>query len=96
MNFTSVRKIDDVGRISVPVDIRKYYGFSHDTNLKFISNSTEIIIAKSDSKVKGTKSIDGNGRLLIPKNIRTKFQLNPNTNVLLIPREDGIHLSAVK
>ncbi len=86
MDFTSERDIDDVGRFVLPIDIRKFYGFYEGASVKVISNSSDIIISKTNTNEKHTRKVDRLGRIVIPKKIRTKFDIIGKTNVLVVPR----------
>ncbi len=50
MNFVTIREIDKLGRILLPVDVRKFYGINFGTNVTIKATDKEIIISLSEEK----------------------------------------------
>ena len=43
-----MRKVDDLGRVCIPIDIRKRYNINENTDLQIIDNGNGIIIYPAD------------------------------------------------
>ena len=48
MNSGIIRKIDELGRIVIPIEIRKILNINVGENLEFIVNDNNIIIKKNN------------------------------------------------
>ena len=96
MNFEIKRKIDTVGRIVIPSDLRKYYGISSGDTLVFLSVRDGVQIAKSYLFISENltsnmiATIDTLGRIVIPCAFRTKHGFCPQRNLYITPNETCI------
>ena len=96
MKFELKRKIDAVGRIVIPSDIRKYYGISNGDTVVFLSVRKGVQITKSDLFIseklpKNTiGTIDTLGRIVIPQAFRAKYGFHSQCNLYIIPNETCI------
>lgn len=73
-----VRKLDELGRIVIPKELRKEFNYEHRQSVDISIHETEIVISKSSNKVSGLKrGIDELGRIVVPKEIRSRLQLDP-------------------
>lgn len=50
MNFKIIRKIDALGRIVIPKDVRTSLGIENGTSLEIEVSDNSIILTKSESK----------------------------------------------
>lgn len=78
-------KVDSVGRLVIPKEIRDRYKIDKES-MYFIDNDDSILLKKIDSIVQ----IDSYGRILIPKKLRNKFSICENSSVLLSASENGL------
>lgn len=49
MSFSVTKRIDDLGRIVIPKELRKYYGLDVHDEVELIPTASGILIAKKDS-----------------------------------------------
>ena len=57
MSFSVTKRIDDLGRIVIPKELRKYYGLDVHDEVELIPTVSGILIAKKDSS-KGEAATD--------------------------------------
>ena len=57
MSFSVTKRIDDLGRIVIPKELRKYYGLDVHDEVELIPTASGILIAKKDSS-KGEAATD--------------------------------------
>ncbi len=89
MDFVSIRVIDDLGRIVLPVDVRKFYSLNEGDSVSIKISGSEIFIVKGRAENCKVKVIDKIGRIVIPKTMRKELNI---TKVKIIPSENGIRL----
>ena len=61
MSFSVTKRIDDLGRIVIPKELRKYYGLDVHDEVELIPTASGILIAKKDSS-KGEPATDITGQ----------------------------------
>ena len=61
MSFSVTKRIDDLGRIVIPKELRKYYGLDVHDEVELIPTASGILIAKKDSS-KGEAATDITGQ----------------------------------
>ncbi len=89
MSFVATRKIDQLGRILIPIDIRRYYGMLPGEDVRIALKGEEVIISRAVTETSGIiKKVDRTGRIVIPKSIRKTGK----SRVKIIPCEYEIHL----
>ena len=57
MSFSVTKRIDDLGRIVIPKELRKYYGLDVHDEVELIPAASGILIVKKDSS-KGEAATD--------------------------------------
>ncbi len=92
MAFVITRKIDNLGRMVLPVEIRRYYCLSAGDMISLRVVQNEIILTKETERVRFTKKIDDLGRIVIPKHMRDHFHLQKEDCLAVLPCPDGIHV----
>ncbi len=95
MNFIATREIDDLGRILLPIDMRKFYGIYPGDVITIKYSESEIVISKSEQDTIRSKYVDKQGRILIPKYIRKMFGAEGKITVGIRPQDDGIYLCLI-
>ncbi|MBQ7907123.1 MAG: AbrB/MazE/SpoVT family DNA-binding domain-containing protein [Clostridia bacterium] len=48
--FAFTKKFDNLGRIVIPIEMRKYYGFKKDENVQIIPQKNGILIVSKKKK----------------------------------------------
>ncbi len=91
MKFVSIRKVDELGRLVLPIEIRRFYDLNTGDALSVTSTGFEIVLSK-DEKADTERCMDELGRIVLPKEIRDKFRIKAKDNLAILPCEDGIHL----
>ncbi len=92
MEFVSIRKMDELGRIILPVEIRRLYGIGVGDTLGIEATSYDIILSKECTSAEFTQYVDELGRITLPDEYRAQFNFKHKEELAVIPREDGIHL----
>ena len=97
----TVRKMEDVGRICLPIEYRRALGLSVGEQLEIIPNMDNIIIRKP-IEVDGVMQLEGalrtydnNGRVVIPSEFRKTFKIDENTRLDMYPVGNTIVLKVV-
>lgn len=72
-----VRRMDDLGRIVIPKEIRRSIGIKELDEMEiFIQNNDQIVIRKYvPENIGNVRSIDELGRLVIPMEIRKRLEI---------------------
>ena len=94
MKFELKRKIDNLGRIVIPVDLRTYYGITQGETLIILPVRDGIQIAKSEyfimeelPDIESIVKIDSLGRLIIPSVFRNQYHFNSQDILSIVPHE---------
>ena len=94
MKFELKRKIDNLGRFVIPVDLRTYYGITQGDTLIILPVRDGIQIAKSEyfimeelTDVETIVAIDSLGRLIIPSAFRNQYHFKPQDILSIVPHE---------
>lgn len=96
MKFEMRRKIDELGRIVVPQDIRDYYGIGDGDTVVLIPIKEGIQVVKTEPFLVGqlprsiTATVDGNGRMVVPAFFRNYYRFSPKDTVSFIPSESCV------
>ncbi len=88
MKFVTVKCIDNLGRLLIPSEMRRFYGILPGITVGMTLKDNVIIISKEITKTQTLKKVDKLGRIIIPKNIRARF----NSVVKIVPCDNEIHL----
>ncbi len=84
MNFEIKRKIDVLGRIVIPVELRRYYEIANGDTVVFLAAREGIQVAKADNFIlsetpkNSVAVVDEIGRIIIPIALRKQFKLEAN------------------
>ena len=98
MKFEISKKIDALGRLVIPIDLRNYYGYENREPLVLLSVRNGIQIAKSDLFITeklcrdSIITIDGLGRIVIPRSFRKKHGFMPYNTLRIVPNETCISI----
>ncbi len=91
MQFTVIREIDKLGRILLPVDMRKFYDFAPSSLVSVRIEGEYILITKAEKEAQDTKRVDKIGRIVIPKSVRNVLK-SEKAFVNVMPCEQGVRL----
>ena len=61
MSFSILKAVDGLGRIVIPIELRKHYGIDLHDEVELIPTASGILIAKKDSS-KGEAATDITGQ----------------------------------
>jgi len=92
MTFVIKRKIDELGRLVLPIDHRNHYGITAGDPLLITETGDGILIRKATDYTDEVKIVDELGRVVIPKRIRESFNLEAKSVLAILATEDGILL----
>ena len=93
MKFEIKRKIDDLGRLCIPVAFRDYYGIGSGDRVVLLSVRNGVQIAKAEFFVPeqiprgATVSVDRFGRIVIPCAFRREFVFMSHDTLCIVPNE---------
>lgn len=93
MKFEMKRKIDELGRIVLPIDLRNYYGITSGDKVVLLPVREGIQIAKAEYFIMNQLSkdmavtVDELGRIVIPAMFRNQFHFEPRDVMCLVPNE---------
>lgn len=98
MKFEIKRKIDELGRIVLPIDLRRYYGIENGDTIVLLPVRDGIQVAKADYFILNQLSpemaatIDELGRFVMPSTFRTQYHIEPKDTINIVPHETCILL----
>lgn len=92
MTFVIKRKIDELGRLVLPIDHRNHYGITAGDPLLITETRDGILVRKAVEYTDEVKIVDELGRVVIPKRIRESFNLEAKSVLAILATEDGILL----
>ena len=93
MKFEIKRKIDELGRIVLPIDLRNYYEIGSGDIVVLLPVREGVQIAKADLFILNqlpkdvTVSVDELGRIVIPAVFRKQFGLEAKDTMCIVPHE---------
>lgn len=96
MKFEMKRKIDELGRLVLPIDLRNYYGIASGDTVVLLPVREGIQIAKAEYFIMNelpenvTATVDELGRIVIPSAFRNQFGFVPKDTLCLVPHETCI------
>ena len=99
MKFEIKRKIDNLGRIILPIDLRIYYGITQGDTLVILPVRNGILLSKSNYFIMDEltdamiTTIDVLGRFVVPAVFRNQYQLKPNDILKIVPHETCLLIS---
>ena len=92
MTFVIKRKIDELGRLVLPIDHRNHYGITAGDPLLITETGNGILVRKAPEYTDEVKIVDELGRVVIPKRIREDFNLEAKSVLAILATENGILL----
>ncbi|WP_280769565.1 AbrB/MazE/SpoVT family DNA-binding domain-containing protein [Salipaludibacillus daqingensis] len=82
MDETHTRKVDRVGRIVIPKEIREALDFSnYKLEMEMLPNNKGIKIFKGNQGAKGGKSLDDFGRIVVPSEYREELKWDESKEI---------------
>ena len=93
MKFEMKRKIDELGRIVLPIDMRNYYKIANGDSVVLLPVREGIQIAKADLFILNklprevVVTVDVLGRIVSPSALRKQFGFEPKDTVCILPNE---------
>lgn len=93
MKFEIKRKIDELGRIVLPIDLRNYYEIESGDTVVLLPVRNGVQIAKADLFILNqlpkdvTVSVDELGRIVVPAVFRKQFDLEAKDTMCIVPHE---------
>ena len=93
MKFEIKRKIDELGRIVLPIDMRNYYEIGSGDTVVLLPVREGIQIAKTDLFILNqlpsdiVVTVDELGRIVIPSALRKQFGFEPKDTMCILPNE---------
>ena len=92
MTFVIKRKIDELGRLVLPIDHRNHYEIAAGDPLLVTDTGDGILVRKAPVYTDEVKIVDELGRVVIPKRIRENFNLVAKSVLNILATEEGILL----
>ena len=92
MTFVIKRKIDELGRLVLPIDHRNHYGIAAGDPLLITDTGDGIIGRKAPEFTDEVKIVDELGRVVIPKRIRATYNLEAKSALEIHSADNGILL----
>jgi transcriptional pleiotropic regulator of transition state genes len=95
MKFTGiVRKIDELGRIVLPKELRRSLGLQSKASVEIhINEQNQIVITKDDGTLTGIiRHIDDLGRIVVPTETRQLLNINEGDGFEILVDEKSIIL----
>lgn len=92
MTFVIKRKIDELGRLVLPIDHRNHYEIATGDPLLVTDTGEGILVRKAPEYTDEVKIVDELGRVVIPKRIRENFNLEAKSVLNILATEEGILL----
>jgi len=93
-----IRKVDDVGRVCLPIGMKRALELVHGEQIEEIPDGNKIIIRKPksiDGKIQlegDTRTFDNLGRIVISSEFRKTYDIQKGTPLLIYPENDTIVL----
>ena len=93
MKFELKRKIDELGRIVLPIDLRRYYGIESGDTIVLLPVREGIQVAKADYFIMNqlptemAVTVDELGRFVMPSSFRTQYHIEAKDTLCIIPHE---------
>ena len=93
MKFEIKRKIDELGRIVLPIDLRRYYGIENGDTIVLLPVRDGIQVAKADYFIVNQLStemavvVDELGRFVMPATFRTQYHIEAKDTLCIVPHE---------
>lgn len=93
MKFEMKRKIDELGRLVLPIDMRTYYEIASGDSVVLLPVREGIQIAKADLFILNhlpndlVVTVDELGRIVIPVTIRKQFEFEAKDTMCILPNE---------
>ena len=93
MKIEIKRKIDELGRIIIPIELRRRYEMVNGDTLVFLSAREGIQVAKADDFIlnetpkNSVAVLDELGRIIIPSALRKQFKLDTNDALRFVLNE---------
>ena len=93
MKFEMKRKIDELGRIVLPIDLRRYYGIDNGDTIVLLPVREGIQVAKADYFILNqlptemAVNIDELGRFVMPSSFRTQYHIDAKDTLCIVPHE---------
>lgn len=90
-----IRKIDELGRVVIPIELRNRLGWNEKESLEIYVESNKICIRqpKFEGRIDSVgiiRKLDELGRIVIPKEIRNKFDIAFKDAVEILVYDDVI------
>ena len=90
-----IRKIDELGRVVIPIELRNGLGWNEKESLEIYIESNKICIRqpKFEGRIDSVgiiRKLDELGRIVIPKEIRNKFDISFKDAVEILVDNDVI------
>jgi len=92
MTFVIKRKIDELGRLVLPIDHRNHYNISSGDAVSITIVDKGFLIKKVNKITDECKFVDALGRIVVPKHVRETFNLETKSSVEIHAAEEGILL----
>ena len=86
-----VRKIDHLGRVCLPKEVRKSFGMDHGSLIGMYIENGKIHVAKADDKFRGFgRELDELGRITLPIEVRRSLEFGDKQPVDMYVEGDEI------
>lgn len=88
------RKIDELGRIVLPIELRRKFNIEYKDTIDIYTEDNKIILKKDDSSPSAgiIRKIDELGRVVLPVELRKKFGIEIKDSIDIYIEEDRIIL----
>lgn len=92
MFFSIKRRVDELGRLVLPIDYRNHYEIKGGDTVKISATEGGMLISKESGEGDSFKNVDELGRIVIPSAFRKQYSIEPRSELEVIPCKDGILL----
>ncbi len=93
MKIEMKRKLDDLGRLVLPIELRSHYGINSGDEVVLLPVQGGILIVKWECAAleqlpeNMTATVDELGRIVVPSAYMNYYDLQPNDVMTLVPTE---------
>ncbi len=93
MLFTVKRKIDKLGRVGLPIDIREAYDMPIGTPLRFELDGERVCVIKDTCENNKSRLIDPQGRIVLPVEYRRALGIIAGDYLAISPEDAGLYIT---
>lgn len=92
VNVGVVRKVDKIGRISLPIELRRTFNYGIDECVEMFLEGDYVKLVKMEKGLGIVRRVDDLGRLVIPVECRRRLYINFGDSVEIYTDDSAIYL----